>query len=175
MTRNTGESGAGCITNNTPAAKSPTRISALTNRCAPNTTARLPSTSESLPQARMLPDSVTPPISTDSVTVMAVKVELSPYSAAHPTSRLAAPPVPLKSATISGMEVIATSRAAKAPITAPTSIATAIQCHSRMPFERSVTTTAISMPAAERALPRRAVAGEPSIFRPKTKSAAATM
>ena len=100
----------------------------------------------------------------------------SPYSAAQPTSRLAAPPVPLNSATISGIDVMATSRAARAPMIGagdhrhgdPVPLEDALR-------ESSVTTTAISMPAAEIALPRRAVAGEPSIFRPNTKRIAATM
>ena len=70
---------------------------------------------------------------------------------------------------------MATRRDAKAPTKAPAAAATAIQCSSTTPLEASVTTMAINMPEAERALPRRAVAGEPSIFRPKTNSAAAAM
>ena len=85
------------------------------------------------------------------------------------------PPDPLKSATISGIAVIATKRAASAPTTAPATAAIAIQCNSTMPLDSRVTTMAISMPAADSALPRRAVAGEPSIFRPNTNSTAATM
>ena len=85
------------------------------------------------------------------------------------------PPEPLNSATISGMPVMATSRAASAPTTAPATAAMAIQWNSTMPLDSRVTTMAMSMPAAENALPRRAVSGEPSILRPSTNSTAATM
>ena len=47
--------------------------------------------------------------------------------AAHPTSRLAAPPEPLNSATIAGMAVMATMRAENAPIRLPRTMPTAIQ------------------------------------------------
>ena len=97
------------------------------------------------------------------------------YSAAQPTSRLATPPEPLNSATISGMAVMATLCAATAPIKAPNAAATRIHWNSRMPLEKSVTTMAMSMPVADSRLPRTAVAGEPSCFRPKTNSAAAAM
>ena len=85
-------------------------------------------TSASLPQAMMEPDAVTPPIRMDRNATNAVKAATSccPCSAAQPTSRLAAPPEPLKSATSSGMEVMATRRDATTPITAPTMAPAAI-------------------------------------------------
>jgi hypothetical protein len=57
----------------------------------------------------MLPEKVTPPIRIDSRMVMDREQGGSPpCSAAQPTSRLATPPEPLNSATISGIEVMAT-------------------------------------------------------------------
>ena len=98
------------------------------NRCPAKTNARLAITSASLPQAMTEPDAVTPPIRMDRNATNAVNVATScwPWSAAQPTSRLAAPPEPLKSATISGMEVMPTRRATTAPITAPTMAPAAI-------------------------------------------------
>ena len=69
-----------------------------------------------------LPVSVTPPIKIARATVDAVKVEMPSVPrcrVAQPTSKLDAPPEPLKSATISGMLVIATNRAAEAPMMLP--------------------------------------------------------
>ena len=126
-------------------------------------------TSASLPQAMMLPEKVTPPIITERKIVTAVNVVIPaspPNSAAHPTSRLAMPPEPLNNATISGIDVMATRREARAPTKAPAAAAMAIQWNSTMPFDSSVTTMAISMPPADSALPDRAVAGDPSIRKP---------
>ena len=132
----------------------------------------------------MLPENVTPPIITERNTVAAVNAETaasappaSPTtpgkSAAAPTSKLAMPPEPLNNATISGIAVMATSRAANAPTTAPAPAAMAIQCQDTTPLESKVATTATSMPAADSALPRRAVRGEPSILSPNTNNTAA--
>ena len=82
--------------------------------------------SDNLPYATSEPVRVTPPIRIDNTIVTSVKVPESGDSAAQPTSSDAAPPRPLKSATISGMDVIATARAAIAPIAPPTTIPAAI-------------------------------------------------
>ena len=99
----------------------------------------------------------------------------APNSAAQPTRRLAIPPEPLNSATISGIAVMATRREATAPTKVPATAAMAIQWNSTMPFESRVTTMAMNMAPADRPLPVRAVAGEPSIRRPKMNITAATM
>jgi hypothetical protein len=95
-------------------------------------------------------------------------------NADHPTNNDAAPPRPLNNATISGIEVIATARAATAPMAPPTNIPATIQVKSTMPWSSKAATMATSIPRAENILPRRAVAGEPNIFKPKMKSPDAT-
>jgi len=85
------------------------------------------------------------------------------------------PPKPLKRATISGMEVMATSRAARAPMTDPATRPTTIQGQWIRLSEARAVTMASSMPTADTALPFRAEPGRLSIFSPKTKSMAATM
>ena len=72
------------------------------------------------------PVRVTPPIKIDNTIVIRVKVPESGESAAQPTNSDAAPPKPLNSATISGIAVIATARAAMAPMAPPTTIPAAI-------------------------------------------------
>jgi hypothetical protein len=88
------------------------------------------------PHATTLPVNVTPPIKIERTIVTSVKVVLATGSggrfvtvfelsgglrkmAAKPTKSEARPPKPLKSATISGIAVIATMRAAIAPTTEP--------------------------------------------------------
>ena len=68
----------------------------------------------------MLPVKVTPPINMERMMVTRVTVAEPGASAAQPTNKLAIPPKPLNSATISGMAVICTKRAARPPIIAPT-------------------------------------------------------
>ena len=69
----------------------------------------------------------TPPIRMASRIVTAVNVVVpAAKRVAHPTSKLAAPPEPLNSATISGMLVMATRRAEVAPMMVPTTTPTII-------------------------------------------------
>ena len=110
----------------------------------------------------------------DSAMVIKVNRVLCVNSAAQPTARLARPPKPLNSATISGIFVMATMRAASTPITVPITTPSAIHSKSTMLRSNNVTTTAINIATAEIRLPRRAVAGDPSIFRPTMKSTAAS-
>src|SRR2546423_10714155 len=74
-------------------------------------------------------------------------------------SAAAPPPTPLKSATICGIAVIFTRRAATAPNAPPTTIPTPISQKLTMCFWPKVTPTAISIPTAPIQFPRRAVAG----------------
>ena len=82
------------------------------------------------------------------------------------------PPKPLNSATISGIAVICTRRAAAAPIAPPTAKPIRIHWYSTMPWSSRAATIATSMPMDETMFPRLAVAGEPSCFRPKMNRAA---
>ena len=153
----------------------PIRINAFTMRCAPNTTAAEVITSDSLPQAKILPLKVMPPITMDSKIVMLVKVLLSMlYNAAHPTMRLAMPPEPLNRATISGMLVISTFCATTAPMMPPIKVAPIIHSQGNMFLLNRVTAMAMNMPIDDKLLPRTAVAGDPSCLSPNINSAAAT-
>ena len=129
----------------------------------------------SLPQAMMLPENVTAPMRVDRAIVtpevassaapsLMVRANSAPATAAE-----APPPRPLNTATSSGMAVIWILRARNAPRTAPTAMETPTVVQSRIWCSRSVATIAISMASDERALPFRAVAGEPSCLMPLTK------
>jgi hypothetical protein len=83
----------------------------------------------SLAKAMTEPEAARPPTSTVSTMATAEKVttpSARTYSA-QPTSIEARPPEPLSSATISGISVICTRRAAIAPIAVPTTRPTRIQ------------------------------------------------
>ena len=80
-------------------------------------------------------------------------------SSASATSAAAPPPTPLNSATICGIAVIFTLRAATAPKPPPISIPIAIAHQLVVPTLSHVTTIASSIPAAPIWLPRRACAG----------------
>ena len=72
----------------------------------------------------------------------------------------APPPTPLNAATICGMAVIFTMRAAGTATTVPIAIAATINRKCVSPFVAKVTPTARAMPAAPMRLPRLAVFGE---------------
>ena len=80
-------------------------------------------------------------------------------SSASAISAAAPPPTPLKSATICGIAVICTLRAATAPKPPPITIAIAIAHQLVDPILIHVTTIASTIPAAPIWLPRRACAG----------------
>ncbi len=143
--------------------------------------------SDSLPKATSEPVKVTPPISAARKMVMATKAPGgvdSPSlrrwcSSPQPTSRLARPPKPLSSATISGIEVILTLSASGAPMPAPMArpIAIGTRLARKPPWALASSSTvaaamAASMPRADTALPLRAVWVLPSILRPTTKAMA---
>src|SRR5438105_3098677 len=81
------------------------------------------------------------------------------WNAASETSAAAPPPTPLTSATICGIAVIFTLRAATAPKTPPTAMPTRISQTLSICLCANVTPIAISLPTAPIQLPRRAVAG----------------
>jgi hypothetical protein len=77
-------------------------------------------TPESLLYAIRLPVKVIPPITTVRyIGIKILKLESETRYSEEPTRRLAIPPNPLKIATISGIAVIFTLKAAVAPITVP--------------------------------------------------------
>ena len=80
-------------------------------------------------------------------------------SSASAIKAAAPPPTPLNSATICGIAVICTLRAATAPKPPPISIAIAIAHQLVEPTLTQVTTIASTIPAAPIWLPRRARAG----------------
>ena len=86
-------------------------------------------------------------------------------------SATAPPPTPLNSATICGIAVIFTLRAAGIPTAVPTAIPTAISGQSPISSLSSVAITAIAMPTAATRFPRTAVRGPRSMCSPTMKSA----
>jgi hypothetical protein len=81
-------------------------------------------------------------------------------------SATAPPPTPLNSATICGIAVILTRRAAGIPTAVPIAAPTTISPQLPIPGNSSVATTAIVMPTAAIRLPRTAVRGPVSPINP---------
>ena len=104
--------------------------------------------------------SMSPPVSRNSTRLM---------------SATAPPPTPLNSATICGIAVIFTLRAAGTPTAVPMTTPTTISGQSPMRSSSSVAITAIAMPPAATWLPRTAVRGPRSMCRPMMNIANATM
>ncbi len=98
-------------------------------------------------------------------------------NSAHAMSATAPPPTPLNSATICGIAVIFTLRAAGTPTTVPMirPIAMSRKSVPSRPGSSSVATTAMSMPKAAILLPWTAVVGLVSFARPVMNSENATM
>ena len=96
-------------------------------------------------------------------------------NSAHAIRNTAPPPTPLNSATICGIAVIFTWRAAGIPTAVPSATPSAISPHSPASGLSSVAMTAIAMPTAAMRLPRTAVVGPASPRRPWMKSEKATM
>ena len=80
-------------------------------------------------------------------------------NSAHAMSAIAPPPTPLNSATICGIAVIFTLRAAGTPMTVPITMPSAISPQLPMSSRSSVAMTATAMPTAAMRLPRTAVVG----------------
>jgi hypothetical protein len=124
------------------------------------------------------PQKETEPTIAENTSGMAVSVIRSPpasRNSAHAISATAPPPTPLNSATICGIAVIFTERAAGTPTAMPTARPTTINPQSPMRSSSSVATTAIAMPAAATQFPRRAVRGWFRKCNPTTKRPNATM
>ena len=125
---------SGAIKNMAPPAK-PAVISKPVSNCWPgksqgSPSRKLPSlVSRSLAKATMLPEKVSPPIRTANKMVTPRNQSDTGWEkySAVPTSRLATPPKPLKRATISGIAVMATRRAATMPTIAPSATPAASQ------------------------------------------------
>ena len=77
----------------------------------------------------------------------------------HAIRATAPPPTPLNSATICGIAVIFTLRAAGTPIAVPIAMPMMIRPQLPNPGWSSVATTAMAMPTAAMRLPRTAVRG----------------
>jgi hypothetical protein len=115
--------------------------------------------------------------------IAANRIGIRPRSSSSPgwrnstmlMSATAPPPTPLNSATICGIAVIFTLRAAGTPIAVPMATPTTIRIQSETWRCSSVATTATAMPTAAIWLPRTAVRGPRSIRSPTMNSAKATM
>ena len=90
-------------------------------------------------------------------------------------SATAPPPTPLNSATICGIAVIFTPRAAGTPTAVPIAIPITIRAQSPIRSSSSVATSAMPMPPAAIRLPLTAVRGPRTIRRPTMNSAKPTM
>ena len=84
----------------------------------------------------------------------------------HAISATAPPPTPLNSATICGIAVILTRRAAGTPINAPSTRPSPISAQLPIPGISRVATIAITIPTAAIQLPRTAVCGPVSPISP---------
>ena len=131
------------------------------------------------PKAIRLPVRVMDPMMMDAATVIGTirftSELLSLIISAAATIADAAPPNPLNTATICGIAVSCTFRAATMPISAPMITPTMIHSYLTMSWLMSVTTTAINIPSADSLFPARAVSGDLSQRSPVMKSADASM
>ena len=97
------------------------------------------------------------------------------WNSASEIKAAAPPPTPLKSATICGIAVILTCRAAGMPTAVPSAMPSAIRPQFPSPRFSSVATTAMPMPTAAMRLPRTAVVGPDRPRRPWMNREKATM
>ncbi len=148
-----------------PAARHAMKSAPFTN-CWPTYVIGRPLTSScSFPNATIEPENETAPMRPESTMARPMSTFGVPgsgrtrCSSASAMSAAAPPPTPLKSATICGIAVIFTRRAATAPKPPPISIASAIAHQSLPPVLTHVTAIAITIPIAPSWLPRRARAG----------------
>ena len=123
---------------------------------------------------------IEPMIAANSIGISVSSSGLPPSSSASRystrlISATAPPPTPLNSATICGIAVIFTLRAAGMPTAVPISSPRISSGQSPIRSSSSVATTAITMPAAAIRLPRTAVRGPRSMCRPRMNMAKATM
>ncbi len=97
------------------------------------------------------------------------------YSSTAAIAAAAPPPMPLYSAIICGMSVMATRLPLTQAITVPIAMAmmTSIKLSEEAPMKANVTTVASTMPTPAQRTPLTAVTGELMRFRPRMNSAAA--
>ena len=149
----------------------------LTNCCPGYVIGRPPISSCSFANAIIEPANEIEPISAESMIASEMSIFGDPASgrmtctSASAISAAAPPPTPLNSATICGIAVIFTLRAATAPKPPPISIPIAIAHQLVVPMSIHVTTTASTMPTAPIWLPRRACAGSDRNFSARMKLA----
>ena len=189
---------SGCRLNaaHTPSATIATATSRL-NTCCPGKVTRLSRRPSSLAQAMTEPDSDTAPMAEPMTASASTVVDgcraasaamasalqwlvsrpatsakrsssTAPMAAAEP------PPMPLYSATICGMSVMATFFADTQARPVPSASATRISAMLCSPGRKNVATVAISMPAPAQWMPLRAVLGEAMRCRPSRNKVAAT-
>jgi hypothetical protein len=123
---------------------------------------------------------IDPMIAAKSIGISSSSGGLPPSSSAsrYSTTLISAtapPPTPLNSATICGIAVIFTLRAAGTPTAVPMARPRISSGQSAIRSSSSVATTAITMPAAATRLPRTAVRGPRSMCSPTMKRLKATM
>ena len=123
---------------------------------------------------------IEPMIAANRIGISASSSGLPPTSSAsrYSTTLISAtapPPTPLNSATICGIAVIFTLRAAGIPTAVPITRPSTIRPQSPISSPSSVAITAIAMPTAATWLPRTAVRGPRSMCRPMMKQLKATM
>src|SRR6266542_2332115 len=134
----------------------------------------------SAPMATRLPANDTAPISAESMIAIPMSALIRPgsgatsWKSASATSAAAPPPTPLKSATICGIAVIFTARAAYAPIGADASITIRIDQSLWTPRWAKVAAMAIPIPAAPIRFPSGAVFGEERNRRARMKATIVT-
>ena len=135
----------------------------------------------SFANATTLPENEIEPMMQPNIVSAPARAWLMCRNSAVEMSAAEPPPQPFRIATICGMSVMATRRAATAPATAPIAMAAAIRPRlcggppsgfSIMPA--SSVTVATTMPRAAVVLPRRACAGEDRNLRPTMNSTAAS-
>ncbi len=132
----------------------------------------------SFPKAMFEPQNETEPmIAANRIGIRCFELRSPPKcrNSAHEISATAPPPTPLNSATICGIAVIFTLRAAGIPTAVPIATPSTIRPHLPMPGRSSVSATAIAMPVAATMLPLRAVAGLVMNWRPTMNIEKATM
>ena len=147
-------------------AMSPAPSRPLTTCWPGNTRGRPGKTPWSFPKATKLPVRVTAPITSDARIDTMVSGAMSSRSASTTATAAtiadAAPPNPLKAATICGIAVIWTRNANQPPSAAPTTRPAPTVAQLTMSSDTRVSTIAPSMPAEAIRLPSLAVRGPPS-------------
>ncbi len=132
----------------------------------------------SFPNAMFEPQNETEPMIAEKRTGIISSSGMSPpawRNSAHATSATAPPPTPLNSATICGIAVIFTLRAAGMPTAVPMTTPRTISSQSPISSWSSVAATATAMPTAAILLPWRAVDGCVRRRRPMMNSENETM